>query len=127
MSELKEGFEIDPMAVDFAKEVAKAAVDLEGKNVQSVKLFGSHAIGKSALQSDIDVMVVMDQVDQPAKAIKKIRTSLEQNDVAHEGLHILVVSNDEFQNPDTSTVNGRVIIDARDRGLIDIYKKSQIQ
>ncbi len=110
MSEFKEQFaHIDPMALYFAEGVASLAVESFGDEIEEVRLFGSHAQGTPKPESDIDVMVIMRREfrlheNDRIGVVEQLSRLARERDLATEGLHILVVNPDEFNNPRASKV-----------------------
>jgi len=92
---------IDPMAKYFAMEVAKGAREIPDSKFKSVKLIGSYARGEQKDNSDVDVLVIWDDKkrwsrDDIENAIYK---QLSKNNVETEALHVVVVSKEEFEDP----------------------------
>ncbi len=95
------------MALFFAQSVGAVAQSVFGENIHSVKLFGSFAKGTPRMDSDIDVMVILNTM-KPAQRQEvegRLYEAVAKQDIATEGLHILPVELAEFTDPNTpSTV-----------------------
>lgn len=109
---------IDPMAVFFAKAVGDVALDVYGDRIAGVKLFGSFAAGTPRLDSDVDIMVVMDKLDPDEwrTVEENLYQQTASHDIATEGLHILPVAKDKLEDPKSEDP---VVLSAR-KNMIDI-------
>ena len=113
---------VDDLAIDYAQDVAKGAVMVEDSKVRAVKLFGSHARGESSSNSDVDVLVVWDglQPNQREEVSGKIRDKMSDLDSPLDTGHLqlLVVSPEEFENPDP--VKASYLVDIKKNPTVDI-------
>lgn len=59
---------------ELLHEIKSGLADTYGGRLKSVCLYGSYARGQEDIESDVDVLIVLDQVDEYAGEVK--RTSL---------------------------------------------------
>ncbi len=94
---------IDPMATFFARGVGGVAQKLFSGRLAEVRLFGSYAKGTARPDSDIDVLVLLRDLtpEKREEAERQLYRKIQEEDLATEGLHLLVVSPEEFNEPES--------------------------
>jgi len=102
-----------PNAREIAARVASDLRDLYGDRIKRVLLFGSWARGEAQPESDIDLLVVLDQVDSPWEESKRMNEILWRHSFENdEVVTVLPLGEAEFDDPTEP-----VVIRARDEGL----------
>lgn len=90
---------------ELARLAGAGLRDLYGPRLVDVRVFGSHARGEAAAESDLDLLVVLDQVESPFEELRRMDELLwvltERSGITVSGFPVSAAS---FESPRTPTL-----------------------
>ncbi len=104
--------------IEDIKEIlkkAKAALqEIYGKRLKGVILYGSYARGEAVEGSDIDLIVLLDNMENPIEELEKCSKQIHQLDLAYDTLISMI----PFDLKQYETRKLPIILNAKKEGIL---------